>query len=65
MTPLPTFAIEMVKLQGGGRLIRVGDPLTGTWIERPLNPDLPVVEQKRLMQRALGLALQAELKESA
>jgi len=58
---MPEFTIEMVKLRTGARLLRVGDPLTGTWLERPLDPDLPVVRQRRLLQRALTLALQGDL----
>ncbi len=61
MPATPNFEIEMVKLQSGARVMRVGDPLTGTWLERPLNPALPVVKQKQVLERALANALKAGL----
>jgi len=61
--PNPTdFTFELVKLQKGIRVLRVSDPSTGTCLERVVNPDLPVAQQKNLLQRALRSLLQGVLK---
>jgi len=64
MVDLARFSFELVKLQKGIRVLRVTDPDTGTCLERVLNPDLPVVQQKSLLQRALYSLLQGVLKKT-
>jgi len=63
-TPAP-FHIELLKLAGGDRILRVTDPLTATTLERRIHPARPVVRQKEAVIRALRAVLEGELKETA
>ena len=56
------LTFELVKLQQGTRVIRVTDPATATCLERVVNPAVPVIQQKNLLQRALDSLLQGMLK---
>ncbi len=63
-TPEP-FRIELLKLAGGDRILRVTDPLTATVLERRIHPTQPVARQKEAVVRALHAVLERELKEPA
>ena len=39
--------MELVKLKGGQRLLRLTEPKSGLSLERKLNPEQPVADQKK------------------
>jgi len=39
--------MELVKLEGGQRLLRLTEPKSGLSLERKLNPEQPVADQKK------------------
>jgi hypothetical protein len=49
--------IDLVKLAGGGRLLRFSDPSTGLALEKRLEPDQPVVRQREKLSRVFDAAL--------
>ena len=54
--------IELVKLPGGERLLRLAEPLSGLALERKLDPTRSVHEQKRQLLDVFEIALKrAEL----
>ena len=50
--------IELIKLSGGGRLIRLADPVTGIAIEKMLDPSQAVASQKKRLQGVFNAALE-------
>jgi hypothetical protein len=56
---------ELVKLTGGGRLLRLTEPLSGLALEKKLNPADPVIRQKEKLLRIFETALShAEMAEA-
>jgi len=54
--------MELVKLKGGQRLLRLTDPKSGLSLERKLNPEQPVADQKKQLLSVFEAALaRAEL----
>jgi hypothetical protein len=54
--------VELIKLQGGERLLRLTEPQSGLSLERKLDPARPVVDQKKQLLSAFDAALaRAEL----
>jgi len=54
--------MELIKLKGGERLLRLTEPQSGLSLERKLNPERPVADQKRQLLSVFEAALeQAEL----
>lgn len=49
--------IELVKLVGGERLLRVSEANSGLTLEKKLDPKQPVVAQKEKLLRAFEAAL--------
>lgn len=49
--------IELVKLAGGERLIRLADPLSGLALERKVDPNRSVHDQKRQLVDVFKTAL--------
>ena len=39
--------MELIKLKGGERLLRLTEPQSGLSLERKLNPERPVADQKK------------------
>ena len=54
--------MELVKLKGGQRLLRLTEPKSGLSLERKLNPEQPVADQKKQLLSVFEAALaRAEL----
>jgi len=54
--------MELIKLKGGERLLRLTEPQSGLSVERKLNPDRSVADQKKQLLAVFEAALaQAEL----
>jgi hypothetical protein len=54
--------IELIKLVGGVRLLRFTEPKSGLALERKLDPNRPVNDQKKALAKVFQAALtQAEL----
>lgn len=54
--------IELIKLESGERLLRLTEPRSGLSLERKLNPDLPITDQKTHLLSVFDAALaRAEL----
>ena len=54
--------IELIKLKGGGRLLRLTEPKSGLALERKLDAERSVVDQKKQLLSVFGAALaQSEL----
>ncbi len=54
--------MELIKLEGGERLLRLTEPRSGLSLERKLNPDRPVTDQKKYLLSVFEAALaRAEL----
>ena len=54
--------MELIKLKSGERLLRVTEPRSGLSLERKLNPDRPVTNQKKYLLSVFEAALaRAEL----
>lgn len=54
--------VELIKLQGGERLLRLTEPQSGLSLERKLDPARPVIDQKKQLLSAFDAALaRAEL----
>jgi len=54
--------MELIKLKGGERLLRLTEPQSGLSLERKLNPARSVADQKRQLLSVFEAALeQAEL----
>ena len=54
--------MELVKLKGGQRLLRLTEPKSGLSLERKLSPEQPVANQKEQLPSVLEAALaRAEL----
>jgi len=54
--------VELIKLQGGERLLRLTEPQSGLSLERKLDPTRPVIDQKKQLLSAFDAALaRAEL----
>ena len=54
--------IELIKLVGGVRLVRFTEPKSGLALERKLDPNRPVNDQKKALAKVFQAALtQAEL----
>ena len=54
--------IELIKLKGGERLLRLTEPKSGLSLERKLDSKRPVVDQKKRLLSVFGAALaRAEL----
>jgi hypothetical protein len=54
--------MELIKLKGGERLLRLTEPQSGLSLERKLNPERSVADQKRQLLSVFEAALeQAEL----
>jgi hypothetical protein len=54
--------LELIKLKGGERLLRLTEPQSGLSLERKLNPERPVTNQKKQLLSVFEAALaQAEL----
>jgi hypothetical protein len=49
--------IDLLKLAGGGRLLRCSDLGTGLALEKKLDPDQPVVRQREKLSRVFEAAL--------
>lgn len=47
----PEIQIDLVKLSDGARLLRLSDPDSRLCLEKPLDPDLPVLAQKERWMR--------------
>jgi len=47
-----TIQIDLIKLAGGERLLRLTDPRSGLSLEKKLDPQEPVVRQK---ERLIGV----------
>jgi hypothetical protein len=52
VTERDRFEIELVRLPGGDRLLRLADPMSGLALERKLDAARPVHDQK---QQLLGI----------
>ncbi len=52
--------IDLVKLAGGARLLRLSDPASHLCLEKPLDPGLPLVSQKERWLRAFRVLLARE-----
>jgi hypothetical protein len=48
---------ELVKLAGGGRLLRLTEPLSGLALEKKLDPADPLIRQKKKLLRVFEAAL--------
>ena len=54
--------IELVKLANGARLLRFTEPKSGLTLERKLDPNRPVSDQKQALAKVFEVTLtQAEL----
>lgn len=54
--------VELVRLRGGGRTLRITDPVSGIVLEKRLDPNLPVLRQKQRLYSVFRAAMaQAEL----
>jgi len=54
--------MELIKLRDGERLLRLTEPQSGLSLERKLNPERPVADQKKQLLSVFEAALaQAEL----
>jgi hypothetical protein len=53
--------IDLIKLAGGDRLLRLTDAESGLTLEQKLAPRQPVVRQKERLYRALEAALKNAL----
>jgi hypothetical protein len=54
--------IELIKLAGGGRLLRLIEPKSGLTLERELDPKRPVRAQREALAKVFRAALaQSEL----
>ena len=54
--------MELIKLKSGERLLRLTEPRSGLSLERKLNPDRPVTDQKKQLLSVFEAALtRAEL----
>ncbi len=54
--------MELIKLRDGERLLRLTEPQSGLSVERKLNPERPVADQKKQLLSVFEAALaQAEL----
>ncbi len=54
--------IELIKLKGGERLLRLTEPQSGLSLERKLDPERPIVDQKKQLLSVFEAALaQSEL----
>ncbi len=49
--------IELVKLASGARLLRFTEPKSGLTLERKLDPNRPVSEQKQALVKVFEVAL--------
>ena len=55
--------MELIKLKGGERLLRLTEPQSGLSLERKLNPDRSVADQNKQLLAVFEAALaQAELR---
>ncbi len=62
MVDLNNIQIELIKLVGGERLLRLTEPLSGLALEKKLDPQKPVVSQKKNLLGVFEAALaRAEL----
>jgi hypothetical protein len=54
--------LELIKLKNGERLLRLTEPRSGLSLERKLNPEQPVADQKKQLFSVFEAALaQSEL----
>jgi hypothetical protein len=54
--------LELIKLKNGERLLRLTEPRSGLSLERKLNPEQPVADQKKQLLSVFEAALaQSEL----
>jgi hypothetical protein len=44
-----TIEMDLIKLAGGGRLLRLTEPQSGLSLEKKIDPKQPVVRQKQQM----------------
>jgi hypothetical protein len=62
MTDRPNIQIDLIKLAGGERLLRLSEAQSGLSLEKKLDPQKPVVSQKEKLLGVFEAALaQAEL----
>jgi hypothetical protein len=62
MIDLDKIQIELIKLKGGGRLLRLTEPQSGLSLERKLDSERPVLDQKKQLLSVFEAALaRAEL----
>jgi len=57
MKPRPEIQIDLVKLVGGGRLLRLTEPQSGLSLEKKLGPKDAVVRQKEKLLSAFETVL--------
>jgi hypothetical protein len=62
MIDLDKIQIELIKLKGGERLLRLTEPQSGLSLERKLDSERPVLDQKKQLLSVFEAALaRAEL----
>ncbi len=62
MVDRSNIQVELIKLVGGERLLRLTEPLSGLALEKKLDPQKPVVSQKKNLLGVFEAALaRAEL----
>jgi hypothetical protein len=52
--------MDLIKLAGGERLLRVSEPTTGLCLEKKLDPRQPVLRQKQRLVQAFEAVLARE-----
>jgi hypothetical protein len=57
MADTDKIQIDLVKLVGGDRLLRLTEPESGLTLEQKLDPQLPVVHQKERLLNVFQAAL--------
>lgn len=62
MTNHSDIQMELIKLEGGDRLLRLSDLLSGLALEKKIDPNQPVARQKERLLGVFNVALsQAKL----
>ena len=57
MTDRAKIQMELIKLEGGERLLRLTEPQSGLSLERKLDPERPVTDQKKELVSVFEAAL--------
>jgi hypothetical protein len=60
MTDRSQIQIDLVKLADGGRVLRLSEPQSGLALEKRLDPQKPLVSQKKKLMGVFEAALARE-----